>query len=839
MNTISRLAIFSSLLLLVFVSCNKNDCEEEHERKQEVNDWFINQRIFPYGKIDYDAYHNAVNYVSNERKAMRSANMTANWQFAGPVNIGGRITDVEMHSSSFQIMYLCAASGGIFKSTDAGVTWAPIFDSQPTLSIGDLAIAPSDANTLYAGTGEGNAGGGSVTYDGMGIYKSTDAGNTWSYAGLDSTRNTGRIAVNPFNKDILYVAAMGDLFGNTTQRGIYKTSNGGTTWQQVLFQNDSTGGTDIVVHPQHPDTVFACLWTRIRRPERRNYGGPASGIYRSYDGGATWVKLTNGLSSLGILGRVGIDISQTDPNILYATFTDPSGANIGIYKTTDLGDTWTPVTQAASTAYSYWFGRIKIDPTDPNTVFFIDFDLHKSTNGGTSWNSSSFSIHPDQHEVYIHPQDHNLVLLGNDGGFYISTNGGSGWVHDVTLPITQFYTCEVDEQNPQSIYGGAQDNGVNFTPNGGLNNWSSIWGGDGFGVLVDPDNPSQVYAESQYGALNVGTNGVGFTDRFNWNTPFVFNPLNSKSLFLGTNKVYKTTDQGMNWNVMSPDLTNNTGVATSYPVVFETITTLNASAADTNVIYAGTDDGHVWITVNNGAAWSDISSGLPVRWVTHIAADPHDAMSAYLSLSGYRYHENMSHVYHTANGGQTWTDIGGNLPDVPVNYIEMDTVNTTLYVATDAGVFYAYQGTTSWQVMGTSLPTVPITALRIHYPTMTLLAATYGRSMYKYDLSALTSASNMQAEKSNISLSMYPDPFKGNATLRLRLPEDMTARLSAYDVSGHEIKIIRQGKFRKGINTIPVSLKEKEKAGLQEGIVLIRFVSSFGKQAVIKGICTE
>jgi photosystem II stability/assembly factor-like uncharacterized protein len=837
MNKLFIYTLTGLLTVLIFASCN-NKNGKTTESKKEINDWFINQRIFPYGTVDYKAYSDAVSYVNSERNRLRSQNLTTNWQYAGPENIGGRITDVEMHSSSFQVRYLCAASGGIFKSVNAGISWLPIFDDQPTLSIGDLAIAPSDANTLYAGTGEANAGGGSLTYDGMGIYRSNDAGNTWNYAGLDSTRNTGRIAIHPFNKDIVYAATMGDLFGNTSQRGIYKTSNGGTSWQQVLFLNDSTGGIDVVVHPQNPDTVYACMWTRVRRPDRRNYGGPVSGIYRSYDGGNTWTKLTNGLTIPANMGRVGIAISQSDPNILFATVTDETGAHQGIFKTINSGDSWTQAGPASTFApYSYWYGRIKIDPVDPDIVYFIDFELHKSTDGGSSWNAIASNVHVDQHEIYIHPLNNNLLLLGNDGGLYVSNNGGSTWTHNETLPITQFYTCEMDEQNPLRLYGGTQDNGVITTSSGNFNDWFEIWGGDGFGVLVDPNDPSLVYAESQYGNINTGTNGIPFGDRFNWNTPFIFNPLNSNSLFIGSNKLYKSTNQGLSWNVISPDLTGNTGVGSFSPIVYETITTIAVSAADTNVIYAGTDDGHVWTTVNNGINWNDISNGLPVRRVTRIAADPFDPLKAYVTLSGYRYHDNMSHIYSTDDGGQSWTDIGGNLPDVPANDIVIDSINNALYIATDAGVFYSYTGSTNWQVLGTSLPLAPVTDLRIHYPTMTLLAATYGRSMYKYDLSTLTAFEDLQPVKNNISISVHPVPFKDNAIIELYLPGNLYGKLSIYNISGQQIKVIQKDNFKSGLNIIPFAMNKSGQQKIINGIVIIKFISSNGEEVSVKGVC--
>ena len=313
------------------------------------------------------------------------------WQYAGPENLGGRVVDVEMPAGSTTTMYVCAASGGVFKSTNGGNSWAPIFDGNPSLSIGDLAIAPSDTSILYCGTGEANAGGGSITYDGAGVFKSSNGGASWDYVGLDSTRNTGRIAIDPHNPDRAFAATMGDLFGDTPDRGLYRTTDGGTTWQNVLFANDSTGAIDVVIHPQNTDTVFACLWTRVRRVDRRNYGGASSGIYRSYDGGNTWTKLTNGIPTTYTLGRIGIDISKSSPNILYATLSDSTGAGQDILKSTNNGDSWTVVTNNYSaSAYSYWFGRIKIDPLNPNVVYEIDFDVWKTTNGGGSWNTDFF-----------------------------------------------------------------------------------------------------------------------------------------------------------------------------------------------------------------------------------------------------------------------------------------------------------------------------------------------------------------------------------------------------------------------------------------------------------------
>jgi photosystem II stability/assembly factor-like uncharacterized protein len=815
--------------LILLVSCKQNHTIEEAE-KTGKSEWFINQRMFPYDKPDYAAYKNSVQWMHSQRSAMRSTQMNA-WEYAGPENLGGRVVDVEMVPNDFNTMYMCAASGGVFKTTDAGNSWSPIFDNNPSLSIGDLAIAPSNSNILYCGTGEANAGGGSLCYDGAGIFKSTDAGATWNYSGLEITRNTGRIAVDPKNSDRVYAATMGDLFGNNPDRGLYRTTDGGANWQQVLFSDDSTGAIDVVIHPQHTDTIFACMWTRVRRPDRRNYGGRASGIYRSYDGGNTWTKLVLGLPTYS-LGRIGIDISKSNPNVLYAILTDSTGGNAVIAKSVNNGDTWSNVTNNfVPNAYSYWYGRIKIDPTDPGVVYAIDFDLWKTDDGGQNWNQQFSVSHVDQHEVFIHPQNPDLVLLGNDGGFFISPDAGNTFVLNTKLPIMQFYTCEIDEQNPHIIFGGAQDNGVNRTESGGVDDWLNIWGGDGFGVLVDPNDSTIVYMESQYGYINTGTNGIDPTDRFNWNTPFVFNPENSNTLYFGSEALYKTTDRGLNWYPLSGDLTNGS-LAAAYPIVFATITTIAVSPADTNVIYIGTDDGNIQMTTDEGATWNLVSSSLPVRWVTHLEADPHDAMSVYATLSGYRYHENAKHVYHTTNGGTTWNDISGNLPDVPCNDIVLDTTYSTLYLATDIGVFYSYLGSNLWQQLGTGLPLVPVCDLRLHYPTHKLLAATYGRSMYSFDLNILTATISPEITPS-FSVFILQNPVKNFLPLNIYSRKNENATLRLYDSTGkilYEEKLnLHAGDNRKEINLASITTRP--------GIYFLEAIE--GSERIVRKVCVN
>jgi photosystem II stability/assembly factor-like uncharacterized protein len=394
-------------------------------------------------------------------------------------------------------------------------------------------------------------------------------------------------------------------------------------------------------------------------------------------------------------------------------------------------------------SYGWWFGNIRVDPNNPSKVFVMGLDVYRTTDGGNSWSYSSGSMHVDQHAMFIHPSNPNFIIAGNDGGVYKSTNGGTSWSFITQMPITQFYTCEVDYQYPFRLYGGSQDNSTMRTLTGSLNDYQIILGGDGFYVLVDYQNNNYIYAEYQYGSLNRSTNGgVSFTyatngisssDRSNWNSPLTMDPNNPAVLYFGTNHVYKTTNHAANWTSISPDLSN--GVP-SGNLVYGTVTTIAVSLSDPNVIYAGTDDGNIWVTLNGGISWTKVSDSLPVFWVTRVAVDPDNAMVAYAALSGYRNDEYLPHIFRTTDAGNTWSDISSDIPEAPVNDIIVDPDNTNiLYAASDVGVFYSTDTGTSWNYLGDSLPVVPVTDLVLHNPTRTLVAATFGRSFYSIDVS--------------------------------------------------------------------------------------------------------
>ncbi|MBE0571453.1 MAG: T9SS type A sorting domain-containing protein [Ignavibacteriaceae bacterium] len=723
----------------------------KQSEKEYPSDWFYMQRAFPIGEVSLKKYYDAIKQAKHlkELSSFTTANL---WVLVGPTNIGGRISDIEMSRTNLDTIYAGIASGGVFKSVDQGLNWFPIFDETFTMSIGDLVVDPINPNIIYVGTGEVNGGGGSVTYGGNGVYKSTDAGATWNHLGLESTEYISRIIVDPVNPQNIYLGAMGKLFGKNSQRGLYKSTNGGTTWENKLFISDSTGCIDVAVNRDNPNIVYAAMWERIRRPDRRSYGGPTCGLYRSNDSGETWSELVNGLpNNSPTVGRIGISICESSPEIIYAIYADNIGYFAGVFKSTNSGDSWTRTNDGSLaslfSSFGWWFGNIRVDPTNPNNVYVLGLDIYKTTNAGSSWFYASGDIHVDQHGMYIHPLNPNFIVAGNDGGVYKTFNSGSSWTKISTMPITQFYTCEVDYQFPNRYYGGTQDNGTNRTLTGNQNDWHPIFGGDGFYVLVDPSNNNYVYAESQYGGFgrsidggnnfNYGLNGVSGSDRFNWSTPFIIDPTNPAKLYLGSNKVYKSINRAVSWLPISPDLTNGPPTGNQ---VYGTITTIASAASDTNVIYAGTDDANVWVTTNGGANWNNISTSLPTRWITRVAVDPNDASVAYVTLSGYRYDEYLPHVFRTTNAGISWIDISSNLPDAPVNDIIIDPTSTQkLYVATDVGVFVSDSLGNIWNYLGEGLPNSPVTDLVLHNPTRELIAATYGRSMYSISISTIPS----------------------------------------------------------------------------------------------------
>ena len=784
---------------------------KQEEKGLKPADWFYYQRSFPNSIIPDGAYAKASRQAIQARLNQKASgnNKTATpgtgnaWQSVGPLNIGGRITDIESPSNDPQVVYFGAASGGIFKSTDGAINFEPIFDDQPHISIGDLAIDPNNSNIIYAGTGEPNGNGDAGAFPGDGIWKSTDAGQTWSQIGLPNSAHIGRIVIDPKNSDRIFVAATGSQYQPNSERGIYRSTDAGANWSRVLFLTDSTAGIDLAINPDNPDTLYAAMWERMRYPYTRNYGGLSSGLHRSTDGGNTWTRLNNGLPPAGPdNGRIGVSLCAGSPNVLYSVWTEDPVYNVfsEVYKSTDYGNTWSPTNTgsmgSAFSSFGWYFANIRVAPNNPNVCYVLGMDIWKTSDGGNNWNEiSSFDMHVDQHALFIHPQNPNLLYAGCDGGFYTSTTAGSPFNQNYTLPINQFYHGEIDNSFPDHYYGGLQDNGTWRVTNGQANNYEFLFGGDGFYTVVDPVDNNYHYLEYQYGNIFYtddggfnyyqGNNGVDPSEPTNWNTPIVMDRSRPEVLYTGTNRVYKTNSHAVNWTPISPDLSN--GPSPGF-LVFGTVTSISPSEVDTNYVWAGLDDGNVWVTSNGGSSWNQVNAGLPTRYVTRLRADPTDPSTAYVTFSGYRYQDYAPHVFRTTNTGQTWIDISGNLPDGPVNDIIIDPLNTNrLFTATDFGVFFSDNLGQSWIPLGDSIPMVVVSDLILHVNARKLLAATYGRSLYTYDLSVLLGGEEDLSQNGNqfggMELKAWPNPFSEE----IHFQAGGAGKFSIWDINGKKV----------------------------------------------------
>jgi photosystem II stability/assembly factor-like uncharacterized protein len=774
-------------------------------KAKRPSDWFFAQRAYPNGEVNLESYRTEVAKAIDLRKRGSRLRGVHVWVQVGPTNIGGRISALAVDPMDRDVIYAGAASGGVLKSTNGGQQWFPLFDNQPTLSIGSMAIDPQNPDILYVGTGEANAGGGSVTYGGFGVFKTTDGGLDWEIVGLENTRYIGKVIVDPVNTDRVYVAAVGTLFSTNPDRGVYRSTDAGASWEQVLFVSDSTGAIDIIQDPMNTDVLYVAMWERIRRPESRRYGGPTSGVYKTTDGGETWFELSGGLPAGSNVGRIGLTLSAADPSIVYAIYADATGYFDGVYRSTNSGISWTRVNDSVLesgyfySSYGWWFGVIVADPTDPEVLYAHGITMYKSTSGGNGWFQIAGSNHVDHHAMVIDPVDPSWVIEGNDGGVYTSTNSGGSWDKCPDLPITQFYTGEIDYLSPERYYGGTQDNGTVRTWTGGVDDWEAIYGGDGFYVLVDPTNSNVIYAEYQYGGLakstnggltfNGATNGISPADRRNWSTPVAMDPSDPEILYYGTYRLYRTTNGASLWSAISGDLTDG---PVGGNLVYNTITTIAISPIDPKIIYVGTDDGNVWVTFDGGGAWYDIGADLPERWVTRVAADPVDPLVAYVTLSGFRWDSPLPHVFVTEDGGATWTDISDDLLEVPVNDIIIDPSDTDyLYIGTDVGVFQTTDGGATWESLHEGFPIVPVTDLTFHAPTRTLSAATYGRSMFTVDLPPPLGIEGEREPRNagNVSLAQnYPNPFNPLTSIRFDLADAGRIRLEIYDLRGRVVK---------------------------------------------------
>ncbi|GGM57663.1 hypothetical protein GCM10012275_31090 [Longimycelium tulufanense] len=679
-------------------------------------------------------------YADAARQARQLPRLGGQWQSIGPTNIGGRIVDLALDPHREDVLYAAAASGGLWRSTDAGRTFHSVWPDDATQAMG--AVATGSDGTLWVGTGEPNPGGGSVTYEGTGVYRSRDGGATWQPVGLRDSGAIGAVRVDPRDPQRVLVAATGSLYNGGGDRGVYLTTDAGETWRRVLaVPNEFTGAADVQLDPTDPDRIYAVLWDHRRTPTARTYGGVGSSVHRSTDGGQTWQRLSGGLPSGANVGRIGLGIAASEPGRLYAIVVDATGYFDRFLTSTDAGITWTALPASArlkdsQSSYGWWFGKVWVNPDNARHVHVAGVPLVTSKDGGRSWRSDGSGIHVDHHAMVWDPRYPSRVYLGNDGGVYRSDrDGDGGWVKAVHEPYTQLYSAAITPQDASRVSGGSQDNGS-------LRSWggarfNEYLGGDGEENLINPKDRNNVFACYQYGNCFRSTNGGNsltfftpqtISDRRNWFTPMAFDPVNPRILYYAGNRLNRSTNGGVSWTAISPDLTGGPG-QDDYP--YGTITTI-APASDGRTIWVGTDDGRVWVTRDLGRTWSKVLENQP--WVTRVVVDERSPERAWVTLSGYRSGSKQPHLLATADGGRTWRDISGNLPNAPVNDVVVGK-NNTLYVATDQGVFTTPVGFGLWLQLGSGLPASPVDDIEYDPTNHRLVAATFGRGFYELRVS--------------------------------------------------------------------------------------------------------
>jgi photosystem II stability/assembly factor-like uncharacterized protein len=730
------------------------------------------------------------------------------WSFLGPTNVSGRCTDVAVVAPKGKnyTIYVATASGGVWKTANEGTTWEPVFDQAPSVSIGDVTIAPSNPEIIWVGTGEANIFRSSQA--GCGVYKSVDGGKTWEHMGLTDTYTIPRIVIHPDNPEIVYVAASGHEWTDNPERGVYKTTDGGKTWEKILFVNDKTGAIDLAMDPSDSNTLYAATWQRIRLKwnDPRNFpGSTGSGIYKTTDAGKTWKPINTGLPEARYRGRIGLDICRSKPNVVYAyvdnyevsreptegermnAYGIPSTGIIKgatLYRSDDKGETWTlaaPTTPETRTllerqsgTYGWVFGQVRVDPNDENTVYILGVPLSITRDGGKTFRLIRREIHADHHGLWIDPDNSNYVVDVNDGGIVISYDGAKTWRSFTdNLPVCQFFDVAYDMAEPFHVYGSMQDHGSYRAPvqrrrdrrSGQLlegyetMEFERAPGGEGSNHAIDPTNPDIVYSATFYGRIQrtdltlSGRERAKFLlprqypdeapYRGQWMAPFIISPQNHATLYLGMQCVLFSTNRGDSWERISPDLTYNTPTEMG-DIPYHTVFTISESPLHFGLVYAGTDDGKVHVTGENGKSWQEIMKGLPYqKWVSRVEASRFDLGTVYMTQNGKRDDDFTPYVWKSTDYGKTWTSLVANIPVGPVNVIREDPVDKNiLYLGTDMGVYVTKDGGKTWSVLGDGLPPmVYVLDLIIHPRDNVIVIATHGRGMWAMDAEPINAKS--------------------------------------------------------------------------------------------------
>jgi len=705
-----------------------------------------------------------------DKDGSKSPNISAlKFRSIGPSVASGRIADIAVNPNNFSERYIAVASGNVWKTTNAGLTWNPIFDSYKSYSTSDVEIDPNNPNIIWVGTGEYNSQ--RAIGFGDGVYVSFDAGKSFKNVGLEKSEHIGRIAIDPRNSDV-YVASQGPLWGKGGERGLYKTTDFGKTWNKILDISENTGINDIIIDPKNPDILYASSYQRRRRVFTLVNGGEECTIYKSIDAGKTWDKIENGLPAKK-MGRIGIAISPVNPLYIYA-IVEAQEDKGGIFRSTNAGANWEKMNSYVASSPQY-YNRLYCDPVDQDKIYSMDTYSKYSKDGGKTWTKFGLKEkHVDDHCLWINPENTQQLMIGNDGGLYETFDFGENWRHIENLPVTQFYRVETDNDFPfYNIYGGTQDNNTLGGPSRTLSSygiingdWFSTVGGDGFQTRVDPTDPNTIYSQAQYGWIvrYNKRNGekisiqpqppIGEAYRWNWNAPLIISSHNHNRLYFAANKLFKSDDQGNTWQVISPDLTRQLdrnqikimdqlqspeAVAKNASTsLFGNIVYIDESPIKAGLIYIGTDDGLIQITEDDGETWRKVNSikGVPeMTYVSSIRASQHNENIVYATFDGRKNADFNSYVFKSADKGKTWTSISGELKDNHIVHtiVEDFADANLLFIGTEFGIFYSNNSGKEWHQIKNGIPTIPVRDISIQKRECDLVLATFGRGFYILD----------------------------------------------------------------------------------------------------------
>ncbi len=692
----------------------------------------------------------------------------------GPAIAGGRVTSVVGIPGNPDLYYAGAGAGGVFKTPNGGITWKPIFEREATASIGSVALAPSNPNLVWVGTGEANIR--NDVIDGAGVYFSPDGGASWKNMGLRDAGQISQVLVDPHNSNIVFVGALGHTWTPNAERGVFRTLDGGKTWKKVLFVDDTTGVSDLTMQADNPQVLYAAMWHFRRYPWTLEDGGASSGIYRSTDGGETWKKLTEGLPS-GPLGRIAIASAPSNPSHLYALIAAKKGL---LWQSLDMGDHWTEVSDNhALDVRPFYFSRLIVSPDDENKIYFLSFELMESDDGGKTAHAADHGVHSDHHTLWIDPKNPSRMIQGNDGGVFLSMDAAKSWRFVDSLPIEQFYQVATDSETPFTLCGGLQDNSAWCGPSSDLGrhgvtnaDWYTVIGGDGEYSVPAPSDSNIVYSDAQNGFIErldkrnhlsrfvrpyvesvENTAPADLKYRFNWTSPIAVSSKDANEVYLGGNVVFKSTDGGQSWAAISPDLTRNDKskqVVAGAPVdhdisgaeTYDTILSITLAPTDPKVIWVGTDDGCVQVTKDGGKTWSRVDSHIQVgsqgapEWarVYQVGVSPFDAGTAYAAFDAHELGDRQAHVFKTSDYGQTWQSISNGLPAAPVVVVrENPNLRGFLMAGTEQGLFYSPDAGAHWTQFKAHFPTSPVWDLQFVKRTHDLVVATHGRGLFIFD----------------------------------------------------------------------------------------------------------